>query len=241
MTQAEIKFQASKLRNQFGFSNTEAIRLKSLLLKEQILGYFTALDDDFSGMAIKINQSKFILINSSHTLGRQHFSICHELFHLYIDKNFSPHKCQAALFNRKDKTEFDADSFASYFLLPEDGIYSNIPEEERKKDKIKLSTVIKIEQYYSCSRSALLNRLFSLGFITISKKEEYSIGVQKSAMQLGYSTSLYKPGNKDLILGDYGVLAYELFNNEKISESHYASLMNDIGVDIFSKEEENGD
>ena len=40
------------------------------------------------------------------------------------------------------------------------------------------------------------------------------------------------PGNKDLVLGDYGEIAKKLFDIEKISESHYAKMMMDIGIDI---------
>ena len=54
MNKTEIEYHAAELRRQFGFSDNEAIRLKSLLLKEKIITYFTPLDDDFSGMALKV-------------------------------------------------------------------------------------------------------------------------------------------------------------------------------------------
>ena len=43
--------------------------------------------------------------------------------------------------------------------MPDDGIISLIPDSELKKDKIVLSTILKVEQYFSCSRRALLYRL----------------------------------------------------------------------------------
>jgi Zn-dependent peptidase ImmA (M78 family) len=75
MNELKIKQRASELRHKFGFTDTEPIRLKSLLLKEKILTCFTPLEDNFSGMAVKVDDNKFILINSNHPIGRQHFTI----------------------------------------------------------------------------------------------------------------------------------------------------------------------
>lgn len=233
MNKAELDFQASNLRRSFGFSETEAIRIKSLLLKERIITFFAPLDDDFSGMALKVDGKRFLLVNSNHSLGRQHFTIAHELFHLYIDKEFGSKKCKES--DKNNKNERDADYFASQFLIPKNGVIALIPEGERPKNKIKLSTVIKIEQYFSCSRAAMLRKLESMNLIDKSFKEKYLFNIPDSARRLGYSESLYKPGNENTIIGDYGALANELFENDKISESHFASLMNAIGVDIYKE------
>jgi hypothetical protein len=41
------------------------------------------------------------------------------------------------------------------------------------------------------------------------------------------------------VIGDYGTICKKLFEEEKISESHYYNLMNDIGINIDQKFEEN--
>jgi len=41
------------------------------------------------------------------------------------------------------------------------------------------------------------------------------------------------------MIGDYGTLCKKLFEEEKISESHYFNLMQDIGVNIDQTFEEN--
>ena len=58
-------------------------------------------------MAISISkpEKNFILINSDHSIGRQNFSICHELYHLYKDEDFHPHHSYAGMFNIKAKNE----------------------------------------------------------------------------------------------------------------------------------------
>jgi Zn-dependent peptidase ImmA (M78 family) len=107
-----------------------------------------------------------------------------------------------------------------------------IPEEETKKNSISLSTVVKIEQFYGCSRTALLYRLKSLGLITSEEYEIFNKNIKLSALLNGYNTKLYEKGHELEIIGDYGEKARRLFDNEKISESHYLTLLKDIGIEI---------
>lgn len=237
-----LEQKANELRNEWALTLFEPVRLKSLLMQLKILVVFRPMSFDFSGMAVKIaigNQfQRFMLINSNSTLGRQHFTICHELYHLFVQENFFSMVCQTGRFDKKNVEEFNADWFAAYFLLPEAGIMRLIPEEERlKKDRISLATILRIEQYFSCSRAALLVRLEDIGLVSKSYKEQFKSKVMTNALQYGYSLSVYKPGNRNLVIGDYGELARQLFDNERISESHYASLMLEIGIDVLAEHE----
>ncbi len=235
-----MKQAAAALRNEWGLQAFEVIRLKSLLLQQNVLTVFKDLEGAVSGMAIKIvnadSVSRFMLINSSCTLGRQHFTICHELYHLFVQENFKSQMCTTGVFSQKDPEEFNADWFASYFLLPEEGVLRMVPEVELSgKDKISLSTLLRIEQYFSCSRSALLVRLEDLNLISKSYALQFKTSIIANARRHGYSDAIYRAGNKDEIIGNYGELAYKLFDAEKISEANYASLMTDIGIDIFDE------
>ena len=84
---------------------------------------------------------------------------------------------------------------------------------------------------------ALLFRLKHLNIIDQSHIEKYSKNIKRGAIEHGYSIDLYEPGNKNLVLGDYGALARELFDQEKISESHYYSLLIDLGMNLDAIEE----
>jgi Zn-dependent peptidase ImmA (M78 family) len=221
-----------------GFGNMEPVRLKSLLIKLNVLTFFKQLPENFSGMAIRVGDYRFMLINSGHSIGRQNFTICHELYHLYIDKNFTPHQCNTGQFDKNELTEYKADYFASFFLLPEDGIINLIPEAELCRDKINLETILKIEHYFSCSRTALLRKLKEMELITSRIYEKYAYHIKSNARQYGYPVHLYEGGNEGLVLGNYGTLAKQLFDDEIISEGHYATLMNAIGIDIFNNEGE---
>ena len=229
----DLQKKANQFRNDAGIGLKEPIPFKAIFLKLGIICVYKDLSGKFSGMSIKVGENMFILINSCHPIGRQNFTICHEFYHLFMEEHFQSHRCIAGEFNKQNKTEYNADRFASYLLMPEDGLLELIPDAElKRKNLITLTSFLRLEQYYSCSRTALLYRLSSLGLIDVDKYEEYKNNVSKEAIKHGYDASIYLPGNKDLVFGDYGEIANKLFDNEKISESHYAQLMLDIGIDI---------
>ncbi len=225
--------KATEFRNQHGYTSLEPIDLESFLIKLNVITIFKPLSPDFSGMAIKSNDKNFMLINSNHSIGRQNFSICHELYHLYFDPNFTPHNSISGKFDKRTN-EYLADVFASYLLMPDDAILDFIPDAELKKNKINLKTILKTEHYFKCSRTALLFRLKELNVISDSKFEEFKQDIKLKAKQNGYSTKLYEKGNENQVIGDFGSKSRYLFENEKISESHYLTLLNSIGIDLFN-------
>lgn len=225
-----LEKKAIEFRKSAGLSDTDPIRFKSLLSKLNVITVFRDLSADFSGMALKVNEDRFILINSSHSLGKQHFTICHELYHLFVQENFSSMICNVGKFDSSSGEEYNADRFASILLIPESAIKELIPDKELSKDKIQLKTILKLEHYFSCSRAALLYRLKTLNLITSKSYDEYCINVKSNAVKYGYPIDLYQSGNKDLTIGNYGELTRELYDKELISESHYISLLYDLGM-----------
>ena len=187
--------------------------------------------------------ARFILINDKQSIGKQHFTICHELYHLFIQKDFVSRVCKTGLFDKKDKEEYNADIFASYLLLPTDGLIELIPDEELAgKHKISIGTIVYLEQFFSCSRRALLYRLKKMKLISDVQYEQYCMHVKRSALENGFNIDLYEAGNHNVIIGNYGSVAKELFDKDRISESHYYSLLSDLGININAFENEsNGD
>jgi Zn-dependent peptidase ImmA (M78 family) len=234
MNNLAVEKDAVLFREKNSFGAKDPIRLKSMLTNLDVITVFKPLGSDFSGMALKVVKdgivSRFILINSNHSIGKQHFTICHELYHLFVQKEFTSMVCSTGKFDKKNKEEFNADYFAAVLLLPESGVKALIPDSELAKDKITLKTILKIEHYYSCSRAALLFRLIELSIITKQFSENFRTSIKLGALQYGYNTSLYSEGNKNLVLGNYGELAYGLYDNEKISETYYYTLLKDLGL-----------
>lgn len=236
-----LEREANDFREQYGITTSEPIVLSSWLQKFEVITVFKPFSGQFSGMAYKHNDQRFIVINSNHSIGKQHFTFAHELYHLFIQHDFNSEISYTGLFDKKNKIEYNADCFAAYLLLPEAGVKSLIPKEELSKNKITLETILKIEQFYSSSRTALLYRLSEMKLIDFEKYRPHTTDIIKNAQLYGFDTSLYKPTKHNLVIGDYGIRAKKLFENDKISESHYIALMLDIGIDIadFTNEVDN--
>ena len=225
-----VESQASRFRQFAGLSDSEAVNLRSLLLKLNVLTLFRPMSDSFSGMSLKGNAQLFMLINSNQPRCRQHFTISHELYHLFIEDNPVPHRCQEG--GKKNESEQCADAFALMFLMPADGVRQMIPEDELKQGKVSLATALKLGQYFGTSHAAVLNRLSDLNLIGRKEREQLSgISVKRACREHGYDTSLYESGNEGRVIGDFGEKARKLFEADKISEGHYLELLHKIGID----------
>lgn len=222
--------QVAKFRQMAGLSDCEAVNIKSLLLKLNVLTIYRPLSDNFSGMSLKSGKWRFMLVNSNHPKCRQHFTIAHELYHLYFDPKPTPHNCSAN--GKKSEVEQCADAFALMFLMPADGVRQLIPDAELMAGHVSLASVLRIGYYFSVSYSAVLNRLYDLRLIDREQRDSFKIfPVKRTAKEYGYDLSLYEGGNENLIIGDFGEKARRLFDEERISEGHYLELLHKIGID----------
>lgn len=227
LTVREADLLAEKFRTSVAeYGLVEPIRARALLLKLNILTVYRPLSEEFCGLSIKSKDGKrFMLINSNNKRGRQHYTIAHELYHLYYDENPKPHVCREG--EVRDVHEINANLFASSLLMPYEGVLQLIPELEIVKKQVSLPTIIKLEQYFSVSRQSMLYRLCNMELLTKRQVDEYQYySPIETARMYGYDTSLYESGNENLIIGDYGVKARELFDREIISEGEYDEAMN---------------
>lgn len=233
---SEIKLNAYDFRTRNAISEIEPINWKTLLFKLKILTVYRPLPDKFSGMCLKKEgEGMFILVNSRHPRGKQHFTIAHELYHLYFQNELKPHLCNPGNSNSKDQDEWRADLFAAELLMPEVGLLKMIPSDELTQGRISVSTLLALENYYRVSHSALILRLFNLGFIRESGYNELAeIKIKHAARLLGFPTALYEAGNEGEVIGDYAIIANKLFDENKISESHYYELLRKINIEPAS-------
>ena len=234
MSKLNREKEAIAFRDENGLGAEEPVKIKNLLTNLKVQTFFKPIGDNISGMSIKINDLRYMLINSTHSIGRQNFTIFHEIYHLFIQEDFESMVCVTGQFDKSNKLEFYADWFSAFVLLPRDGVISRIPKSELSKNKISLNTILAVEHYFSCSRAALLRRLEELRLIDIYNYAKYKENVKFSAKQYGYDTSLYESGRHKKVITNYGIIAKELYDKEVISESNYISLMRDIGIDIES-------
>lgn len=76
LTPSVVNSLAMKFRVDNSIGLSEAISLKNLLRKLNILTLFCPLSEKFYGMSLRsLSGLKFILINSNSSKGRQHFSV----------------------------------------------------------------------------------------------------------------------------------------------------------------------
>lgn len=220
---------AIKFRNDAQLSRTEPISLYSVLLNKGILTVFRPMSSDACGLSTmsRDKKNRYILVNSSRSIGRQRFTIAHELYHLYFDENPEPHMCFEN-YGKKNIKEANADMFASALLMPSEGIIACIPDEELKNNQISLASVMRLEQVYCVSHQAMCYRLKRLKLINEARLLELlDISVARTAQSFGYSTKIYDDGDgRKEVVGDFISKAKVLLDAEKISEGHYLELNN---------------
>ena len=238
MNKTELRDKAEELRkklNQDNYSPLDPIKLTQVI--ENLTLVFYPLSNNISGACFKGKSSCLIAINSKMSLGRQNFSLAHELYHLYYGE---PAKSTVSPLNiaKDNKTENDAETFASYFLIPQISLREMINKfrVKNKSANLTIADVIELEQYFGVSHKAMLYRLKGEDFIDEKElKDMKEMIVSTEARKLGYDTSLYFPNeaNKATVLRHYIALANKLREKEKISENKYEELLLDaMRVDL---------
>ena len=201
-----IEQLALKMRAQAGLNPFEPIHTKTLLRKLGVMVIYRPLN----------------------SRGRQHFTICHELFHLFYDEEPKPHICGTPGMER-EPAEINANAFASALLLPQAGVLESIPSEEIMNRRITTATMLRVEQLFGVSHQSLCYCLRHLRLLTEEELQDHlaeSMEIQQIATEYGYDLSLYQPGNEGVVIGDFGEKARLLFEQERISEGHYVELLN---------------
>lgn len=210
-------------RNKMGVSNEAPINLKECLKKLNILVMFKDMTDDVKGVSLKDDETGLsaILINSRLSIGKQHETIAHELFHILYDEELG---------TQLPETEVAANEFASHLLLPSEGMNLYVDTLKSLDRQAVLRTILVIENRYRISRELLLQRITQDHLCSDEILEWVkSVDAIESAEKMGYSRKLYLSSNKDVLISDYRQLANNLFDNNKISEGHYTELINLIG------------
>lgn len=104
----ELECLATRLREEMHVTTKDPVRIHQILKEKNILAWFRELDDNFSGMAIRIQSGQvgrgsryFMLINTAQSYAKQRFTACHELYHLLYQEQFTVSQNNAGLFNKK--------------------------------------------------------------------------------------------------------------------------------------------
>lgn len=227
----EILRNAQELRASFGEDFISPIDVFNLIsTHKNYTLVFHPFSNNISGMCVKAKNINLVVINSTATEGRQRFTAAHELYHLNFQEVLSPIICDTNIMDNKSRPldEIKADLFASFFLIPTEGLRKYI--DELKSNRIELVTngIVLIEQRFKVSRLANLLRLASEGIISYESIDTLKLNAKKSALDAGFDTSLYSPSPLDeqyFTKGSYIKLVKDLWSSEKISRSEYRELL----------------
>lgn len=189
------------------------------------------LESNISGASLRTNTGvRVILVNSSNSIGHQNFTVAHELYHCLYDTGVLNRTCITEVFSKAQNIEQLADLFATYLLMPEDGIYHQLKLRGSLNHNLAMVDVVNLEQYFGVSRKAMCWRLEELKLITAQECSEFSTNVINSAKVLGKDISLYLSSNDIVLISDYAEVAYELLTNGLITQSRYEEILADAGL-----------
>lgn len=226
-----IENEASQLRGQFHLGDRLPVDIDGLLLKHGILTVFTQMSESFSGMCLKYdNKTNFVLVNSAMVLGRQNFTVAHELYHLYVQDSgeFKVHSCD--IINPESPIEKHANTFASYFLLPEAGVIELMQQIECNKKTVNAAHIITMCNYFGVSYMAMLVRVNKILRLPKSRFETLKV-VQPvcAAKEFALKTEVFEiPKIRERVVGDYSAKAQYLYESGLISKGHLIELLEDI-------------
>ena len=193
-------------------------------------------DSNLYGFFIKKGDAQAIFINTNNSLGRQYFTAAHEYYHLKYGMNLDV---------QNQEIEKEADTFASYLLIPREALNYHLKKRltQKNKDGVDISDCLYLENYFKISHSALVLRLNLDKHITKSKYEELlDYNISSEALKHGYSLELYQPTKLDrdrIIYSDYAELAEIALKKMKISEGKYNEYLLEGGyLDILFGDEQ---
>lgn len=241
----ELSSKASLIRKRLGEDDSSPVDIFSLVQSiESLTLVFYPLGKNISGACFKGGLSAVIALNSDMSIGRQRYSLAHELYHLYFDQNIPSTICSSKL-GIGTENEKKADQFASYFLMPPAALYESIQKYKKASDlQLQPEDIIRLEQYFGISHQAMVIRLIEENEFS-SDAAPMQLGIINMAAKLGFDVSLYKPSpeNKKIqVFGHYICQAENLLQAEIISTGKYEELLLDAFRDdiVYGEEWEGG-
>ncbi len=245
LSKMELNNRALSIRKKLGIDSLSPIDIFSLAQSiSDLTLVFYPLGSSISGACLRKGSSTVIAINSEMSIGRQRFTLAHELFHYYYDDQNSSLICPY-LIDADNENEKNADLFASYLLIPASTLFEKVYTiKESGINHLTIKEIVEIEQYYGVSRKAMLKRLLDEKEITLNEYNNFQKDVILTASKLGYNDSLYKPAleyRNKFVLGHYITQVEKLLLMEKISNGKYEELLLDAYRDDIVYGSDSGD
>ncbi len=230
-TSREIEAVALKARKEIGLSLglNETLLRKNLEDRGYFLFYYPFGESGISGALFSSVHARILVVNSSKSIGRQNFTVAHELGHIYLHNTESLVEISGDESSTKER---EADNFASMFLMPANDVSSMI--QTNGGIEFDAVEVMEMSQMFRMSYKATLKRLtevFGRKAIPLTLWDKKPLQL---AEMLNMDKRLYEPsGEKYWSNTKYVSAAFRALEKERISFSRFLELMKDIGLNGY--------
>ncbi|MBE0467020.1 MAG: ImmA/IrrE family metallo-endopeptidase [Candidatus Desulforudis sp.] len=174
-------------------------------------------------------------------MGHQYYTGAHELCHLLYHKHLERYVCNVGLYDSRAPMERESDSFAGQFLVPDAALEYLVSRRLGTRKSLSIADGVFLEQYFQVSHSVMLIRLEQLGLIDKAQSEDWKPGIIRTARELGYDTSLYKPTGISSTMSDYAEKAKKALDEGLISRGKYEELLLEAELHSILFDEEGED
>lgn len=240
----ELKVEAEETFNKFKERYPGIIEypMRNSVSKVESLGIFvliSAAPEEVSGFCMIIGENTFIFINKNQVIGRQNFSLWHEVYHWFTE---SAGAVSIVNDQKDNEIEYLADYFASLVLLDKDylkkslmnmGVHSNKSAQYLSYDKI-----IKLQHHFEVSYSAMLRKVLEV-YPESKLEQRYSLGgvlrqeeLIKKTNDLGLNINLILPSKNTYISSELFELLGKLSTENKISQQKILSIIEFIEKEL---------
>lgn len=171
----DIEKHALELRNKYGLNGYGIDNIFSLLAKMEIFHIRYPLGQNLlCGFCTIYEGKKIIVSNTDEILAREIFTIAHEIGHFEydIDRYSNEIKIDQNIEDDKnDIIEKRANLFAAALLMPKSKLIDYIDYELNKSvENINALDIVKMQNEFNVSYSALVLRLYDIGAINVIQK-----------------------------------------------------------------------
>lgn len=175
---------ARAVRDAWGLGDDPLPDLFSLVEDRARVGVLLeSLGGGLDGLFARTDDVSLILVDSSVTLGRQRFTVSHELCHCLLGEGELV-LVDERIFGHRDPPEIRANAFAAHFLMPEEGVDRYVGD--RTIDEL---VVMELQYTFGVSLDSLLWHLVNLRRIDGDRRDDLARrGARALAYRCGYGS-----------------------------------------------------
>ena len=181
-------------------------------------------DEEIGALCYKGDAFGYIVLNTSLPKVNVNFAVCHEVYHVFYQKNIFRTKVEFGNDHYYEhEEEFAANLFAGMLLMPEESfrfMYHKFKEESEGNE---IDTIIRLMNYYQAPYMAVLIRCYELGLPDGNRVSEELLHVERARIRkrfvdLWLDDSILEATKKDDYVHLEEMVAY--FGEEYIKDSY---------------------